>query len=169
MLLAIENYNGSIFTKVALQISPYLFLRSANIRNLEWSEIDFKNLKIIIPANKMKKKRGGGEFFENKENREKLIKTLIIHLNSYLETENNLQKIKILVKIYQNLQKCSRTPDLIDIEELEFNKEDIFEELFYALGGLGGMYSVEMIQSRIANFIKILGGEPKLLLERFTA
>lgn len=42
---------------------------------------------------------GGGEFFENKENREKLIKTLIIHLNSYLETENNLQKIKILVKI----------------------------------------------------------------------
>lgn len=35
---------------------------------------------------------GGGEFFENKENREKLIKTLIIHLNSYLEAENNLQK-----------------------------------------------------------------------------
>ncbi|EJM4379584.1 hypothetical protein NOL48_001178, partial [Campylobacter jejuni] len=38
-----------------------------------------------------------GEFFENKKNREKLIKTLIIHLNSYLEAENNLQKIKILV------------------------------------------------------------------------
>ncbi|WP_353477232.1 hypothetical protein, partial [Campylobacter jejuni] len=85
--------------------------------------------------------RAGGEFLENKENREnkenkenreKLIKTLIIHLNSYLEAESNLQKIKILVKIYQNLQKCSRTPDLIDIEELEFNKEDIFEELFYA-------------------------------------
>lgn len=90
-------------------------------------------------------------------------KTLIIHLNSYLEAENNLQKIKI----YQNLQKCSRTPDLIDIKELEFNKEDIFEELFYALGGLGGIYSVEMIQSRIANFIKILRGEPKLLLEQF--
>ncbi|EOI8885291.1 hypothetical protein ACMXHS_001475 [Campylobacter jejuni] len=168
MPLAIENYNGSIFTKVALQISPYLFLRSANIRNLEWSEIDFKNLKIIIPANKMKK-RGGGEFFENKENREKLIKTLIIHLNSYLKTKNNPERINILVEIYQELQKGSQTPDLIDIEELEFNKEDIFEELFYALGGLGGMYSVEMIQSRIANFIKILGGEPKLLLERFTA
>lgn len=42
---------------------------------------------------------GGVKFFENKENREKLIKTLIIHLNSYLEAENNLQKIKILVKI----------------------------------------------------------------------
>ncbi|EAJ0056654.1 hypothetical protein CK590_01370 [Campylobacter jejuni] len=42
---------------------------------------------------------GGVEFFKIRENREKLIKTLIIHLNSYLETENNLQKIKILVKI----------------------------------------------------------------------
>ncbi|TBR80901.1 site-specific integrase [Campylobacter novaezeelandiae] len=59
LLLAIENYNGNIFTKVALQISPYLFLRSANIRNLEWNEIDFKNSKITIPANKMK---GGEEF-----------------------------------------------------------------------------------------------------------
>ncbi len=59
LLLAIENYNGNIFTKVALQISPYLFLRSANIRNLEWTEIDFKNSKITIPANKMK----GGEDF----------------------------------------------------------------------------------------------------------
>ncbi|MBK1973486.1 site-specific integrase [Campylobacter sp. TTU-622] len=59
LLFAIENYNGSIFTKVALQVSSYLFLRSANIRNLEWSEIDFKNSKITIPANKMK---GGEEF-----------------------------------------------------------------------------------------------------------
>ncbi|HEB7556532.1 TPA: site-specific integrase, partial [Campylobacter coli] len=59
LLLAIENYNGNIFTKAALQISPYLFLRSANIRNLEWTEIDFKNSKITIPASKMK----GGEDF----------------------------------------------------------------------------------------------------------
>ncbi|ELL7905815.1 hypothetical protein ACAL30_000203 [Campylobacter jejuni] len=95
------------------------------------------------------------------------MKTLIIHLNSYLKTKNNPERINILVEIYQELQKGSQTPDLIDIEELEFNKEDIFEELFYALGGLGGMYSVEIIQSRIANFIKILGGEPKLLLEQF--
>lgn len=43
----------SIFTKVALQISPYLFLRSANIRNLEWKEVDFDK-KIIIRANKVK-------------------------------------------------------------------------------------------------------------------
>ncbi|MCV3434210.1 site-specific integrase [Campylobacter sp. IFREMER_LSEM_CL1846] len=36
-----------------MQISPYLFLRSANIINLEWKEIDFDK-KIIIRANKVK-------------------------------------------------------------------------------------------------------------------
>ncbi|ELV9945761.1 hypothetical protein QMS22_000546, partial [Campylobacter jejuni] len=46
---------------------------------------------------------GGVEFFENKENREKLIKTLIIHLNSYLKTKNNPERINILVEIYQEL------------------------------------------------------------------
>ena len=60
-------------------------------------------------------------FLENKKNREKLIKTLIIHLNSYLKTKNNPERINILVEIYQNLQKCSRTPDLIDIEEEKFS------------------------------------------------
>ncbi|MCR6590540.1 30S ribosomal protein S15 [Campylobacter insulaenigrae] len=54
LLLAIDHYEGSIFTKVALQISSYLFLRSANIRNLEWSEIDFDKKQIIIRANKVK-------------------------------------------------------------------------------------------------------------------
>ncbi|MCV3501522.1 tyrosine-type recombinase/integrase [Campylobacter lari] len=54
LLLAIDNYEGSIFTKVALQISPYLFLRSANIRNLEWKEVDFEKKQITIRANKVK-------------------------------------------------------------------------------------------------------------------
>lgn len=56
LLLAIENYKGNVFTKVALQISPYIFLRSANMRNLEWSEIDFTNKRIVITANKIKAK-----------------------------------------------------------------------------------------------------------------
>lgn len=59
LLLAIENYKGNIFTKVALQISPYIFLRSVNIRNLEWGEIDFTGKKLIIAANKIK---GAEEF-----------------------------------------------------------------------------------------------------------
>lgn len=54
LLLAIDNYESSIFTKVAFQIIPYLFLRSTNIRNLEWKEVDFEKKQIIIRANKVK-------------------------------------------------------------------------------------------------------------------
>lgn len=59
LFLAIENYQGSIFTKAALQLSSYLFLRSSNMRNLKWEEVDFEKKRIILPANKVK---GGEEF-----------------------------------------------------------------------------------------------------------
>ncbi|HEH5496955.1 TPA: hypothetical protein SHD65_001347 [Campylobacter coli] len=109
--------------------------------------------------------RGGGEFFEIRKNRKKLIKTLIIHLISYSEAKSNEQKVKILVEIYLELKKYNQTPKLI-IGDFEFNKEDIFEELFYILGNLG-VLSIETIQARVATFIKTLGGEPSLLLEKF--
>lgn len=56
LLHAIDNYKGDINTKLALMISPYIFLRSSNIRMLEWKEIDFEKREIKIPAHKMKMK-----------------------------------------------------------------------------------------------------------------
>jgi integrase len=46
----------SIQHKMALKILPYVFVRSFNIRHMEWKEIDFKNKLCIIPAHKMKTK-----------------------------------------------------------------------------------------------------------------
>lgn len=56
LLLAIDEYSGDYFTKKALQVLPYVFVRSYNIRHMEWSEIDFKTKEWIIPAQKMKTK-----------------------------------------------------------------------------------------------------------------
>ena len=56
LLHTIDNYKGDINTKLALMISPYIFLRSSNIRMLEWKEIDFEKREIKIPAHKMKMK-----------------------------------------------------------------------------------------------------------------
>ncbi|WP_234284642.1 hypothetical protein [Campylobacter sp. TTU-622] len=70
-----------------------------------------------------------------------------------------------MVKIYHELQKYSQVSNLV-IEDIKFNEEEIFEELFYILGSLGD-HNIETIQARIANFIKTLGGEPRLLLEKF--
>ena len=56
LLLSIDEYSGDYFTKMALKLLPYVFVRSFNIRHCEWSEIDFENKEWIIPANKMKTK-----------------------------------------------------------------------------------------------------------------
>ena len=56
LLNSIEAYNGDYTTKMALKILPYLFVRSYNIRYMEWSEINFKTKEWCIPAEKMKTK-----------------------------------------------------------------------------------------------------------------
>ena len=56
LLLSIDEYSGDYNTKMALKMLPYVFVRSFNIRNCEWCEIDFINNVWQIPANKMKTK-----------------------------------------------------------------------------------------------------------------
>lgn len=56
LLLSIDDYKGEYSTKKALQVLPYVFVRSFNIRYMEWKEIDFKNKLWIIPPEKMKMK-----------------------------------------------------------------------------------------------------------------
>lgn len=56
LLRAIDGYQGDMSTKYALKIAPYIFVRPANIRFMEWSEIDFEKAIWRIPADKMKMK-----------------------------------------------------------------------------------------------------------------
>ncbi len=54
LLRAIDNYQGDISTKYALKLLPLVFVRPANIRFMEWNEIDFEKAIWRIPAEKMK-------------------------------------------------------------------------------------------------------------------
>lgn len=56
VLLSIDEYQGELSTTYALKLLPYLFVRSFNIRNMAWDEIDFDKQEWAIPANKMKTK-----------------------------------------------------------------------------------------------------------------
>ena len=56
LLLNIDAYGGDFYTKMALKVLPYVFVRSYNIRHMEWSEIDLKAKEWTIPAHKMKTK-----------------------------------------------------------------------------------------------------------------
>jgi len=57
IMKSIEYYRGDMSTKIALKITPYLFLRPFNIRAMEWNEIDFDKKILSIPAEKMKMKK----------------------------------------------------------------------------------------------------------------
>lgn len=57
LLRDILDYNGTPETITALQLLAYLFQRPAEIRCMEWSEINFETAQWAIPAEKMKRKK----------------------------------------------------------------------------------------------------------------
>jgi integrase len=54
LLRAIESYEGFFPTKCAFRLSPLLFVRPGELRQAEWSEINFEKAEWRIPAEKMK-------------------------------------------------------------------------------------------------------------------
>ncbi len=57
LLRAIDGFEGSPITRLALQIAPHVFVRPGELRHAEWSEIDRAAARWDIPASKMKGRR----------------------------------------------------------------------------------------------------------------
>ena len=54
LLRAIDGYEGSPITRIALQLSALLFVRPGELRRAEWAEIDLEAAVWRIPAARMK-------------------------------------------------------------------------------------------------------------------
>lgn len=54
LLRAIDGYEGMGITRLAMQLSPHVFVRPGELRHAEWGEIDLDGALWIIPAEKMK-------------------------------------------------------------------------------------------------------------------
>lgn len=54
LLRAIDGYEGYIVTKCALRFAPLVFVRPGELRQAEWSEINFETAEWNIPAERMK-------------------------------------------------------------------------------------------------------------------
>lgn len=54
LLRAIDDYRGDPSVLYALKITPHVFQRPGEIRQMEWAEIDFEKAVWMIPAIKMK-------------------------------------------------------------------------------------------------------------------
>jgi integrase len=57
LLRAIDDYEGSGITKLAMQIAPHVFVRPGELRHAEWNEFDLDGALWIIPAGKMKMRK----------------------------------------------------------------------------------------------------------------
>ena len=57
LLRAIDAYGGGPFTRLALALSPHVFVRPGELRKAEWAEIDFDAAVWRIPAVRMKQRR----------------------------------------------------------------------------------------------------------------
>lgn len=57
LLRAIDEYDGSGTTKLALQVAPHVFVRPGELRHAAWSEFDLDGAVWIIPAGKMKMRK----------------------------------------------------------------------------------------------------------------
>lgn len=56
LLKAIDDYRGTDIVKTALKLSPLLFVRPGELRQMEWNEINWEESRWEIAADKMKMK-----------------------------------------------------------------------------------------------------------------
>lgn len=82
LLRDIDDYPGSIVTKYALKILPYVFVRSQELRRARWADIDFQKHLWVIPLarqveyllKELHTWTGGGEFlFPSPQSRARVI------------------------------------------------------------------------------------------------
>lgn len=57
LLKTMETYTGQAVTRIAMRLSPHLFVRPGELRQAEWSEIDVDKAIWSIPAERMKMRR----------------------------------------------------------------------------------------------------------------
>ena len=57
LLATIDGYPGQVVTRIALRLSPHLFVRPGELRQAEWTEINADKAVWTIPVEKMKMRR----------------------------------------------------------------------------------------------------------------
>jgi len=57
LLRAIDGYPGHKVTVMAMRLSPHVLLRPGELRQAEWSDIDFNEAIWFVPAERMKMRR----------------------------------------------------------------------------------------------------------------
>lgn len=54
LLVDMDSFKGSLVVKAAFKLMPFIFLRSNELLNLQWREVEFDKGQLLIPGKRMK-------------------------------------------------------------------------------------------------------------------
>ncbi|MDX8383985.1 MAG: integrase arm-type DNA-binding domain-containing protein, partial [Ghiorsea sp.] len=57
LMRRIKDYDATFIVQCALRLTPYLFLRPGELRQMKWTWIDFETMRLTIPATVMKMRK----------------------------------------------------------------------------------------------------------------
>jgi integrase len=154
LLSMLKEVNSSLPVKTALELAPHLFLRPEELTGLRWSEIDFNDRIIRIPAERMKIKKKAHLIPMSS----KVIEILTVLKNANLDStfcfpsarskSRHVTTNALLIAIRSaGIDKETFTTHgfrhmaSTRLNELGFNRDVIESQLAHKLSGVRGVYN----------------------------
>ena len=159
----INSFEGTYIVQIALKLTPYVFLRPGELRNLEWVEVDFPKKQIRLPADKMKMKQAH-------------IVPLSRQVLSLLEDIYQLTGSGryVFPSIRTNLRPISNNTINVALRRLGYDKETMCAHGFRAMAstllhelGFNSDYIERQLAHKEGNAIKAAYNHARHLPERF--
>ena len=159
----INSFEGTYIVQIALKLTPYVFLRPGELRNLEWVEVDFPKKQIRLPADKMKMKQAH-------------IVPLSRQALSLLEDIYQLtgRGRYVFPSIRTNLRPISNNTINVALRRLGYDKETMCAHGFRAMAstllhelGFNSDYIERQLAHKEGNAIKAAYNHARHLPERF--
>ncbi len=159
----INSFEGTYIVQIALKLTPYVFLRPGELRNLEWVEVDFPKKQIRLPADKMKMKQAH-------------IVPLSRQVLSLLEDIYQLtgRGRYVFPSIRTNLRPISNNTINVALRRLGYDKETMCAHGFRAMAstllhelGFNSDYIERQLAHKEGNAIKAAYNHARHLPERF--
>lgn len=146
LMLKIDSYVGSLSVQAALKLSPLFFVRPGELRQMEWSEIDWDKKQWVIPKERMKL-------------REELIVPLSTQAFCILEDLNEIMLSNRFVFPSNNISKpLSDNAVRTALRSMGYGNDDMTPHGFRAMARtlldeeLG--FQVEWIEQQLAHKVK---------------
>ncbi len=170
LMRAIDEYEGQLITRYALQLAALTFVRPGELRQAEWSEMDLDEAMWTIPASKMKVKKDK----KNDPGYDHLVPLSKQAINVLVNAQTLTGDGKyVFPSIRSNDRPMSNNTVLAALRRMDFDKTQMTAHGFRAMASTQLYeqgYRSEVIEAQLAhiegNKVKAAYNRAKYLIER---